>query len=80
MEVSMTRILLSMAFVGMILAGCQSTPADKMAFKALNVSWIDIGPEYSAYVSEDPKLTLDQKAQRTRLVVDISRLLAERSK
>ena len=73
----MARFVRSLVLSGLILAGCQSTPADKLAFEALDSSWSTIGPEYTAYVQADATLDPVLKDQKVKLVADITRMLKE---
>jgi thioredoxin reductase len=51
-----SRLLIPLLFLLLPFAGCQSTPADRMAFQALNSSWQTIGPEYAGYVETDQRM------------------------
>jgi hypothetical protein len=75
------RLLIPLLFLVLLcLPSCQSTPADKLAFKTLNSSWDTIGVEYVGYVETDGTLTADQKTAKRLKAGEITKLLAERSK
>lgn len=73
------RILIPVLFL--FCLGCQTTPADKMAFRALQADFAKIAPEYVEHVTKcvqwaDPV----QRDQRLALVKDMQRLLEEKAK
>lgn len=47
------------------LVGCHATPA---FVRAVDATWQAVGPEYTAYVVSDPKLSDDDKTTRLRTV------------
>jgi len=73
------KLFLSIVFV-FCMTGCTSTPADKLAFQAIDTSWRLMSPEYLTYVESDVGLTDAQKQQRRALVADITALLEAKVK
>jgi len=50
---------------------------DKEFVASVDASWQAIGPEYTAYVAADPKLSAETKALRTRTAELLTKLIEE---
>lgn len=69
-------ILPAVLFLLVASPGCKSTPADTATFRALDLAWKQVGPEYRRYVLSDPALSDETKVTRTRTADLIDKALA----
>jgi hypothetical protein len=58
------------------ILGCTTNPAVTQGVSQVDASQGIILPQYAAYVEADPKLSADQKKDRTELVESLKRLMA----
>lgn len=67
---------LALALLILVLIGCVCPPAVTQGVSQVDASQGIILPQYAAYVEADPKLSPEQKKDRTELVESLKRLMA----